>query len=72
MPFGQLPVLEVDGKQLAQSLAICRYLARQFGFAGKTPFDEALVDSLADQYTDYRPEIKSYFFVAVGRFQGDK
>ncbi|KIH52355.1 glutathione S-transferase protein, partial [Ancylostoma duodenale] len=72
MPFGQLPVLEVDGKQLAQSLAICRYLARQFGFAGKTPFDEALVDSLADQYTDYRLEIKSYFFVAVGRFQGDK
>ncbi|KAL6736811.1 hypothetical protein Aduo_007118 [Ancylostoma duodenale] len=72
MPFGQLPVLEVDGKQLAQSLAICRYLARQFGFAGKTPFDEAVVDSLADQYSDYRVEIKSYFYTAVGMMQGDK
>lgn len=28
--FGQLPVLEVDGVQIAQSYAIARYLARQY------------------------------------------
>ncbi|WKY05478.1 hypothetical protein Q1695_006024 [Nippostrongylus brasiliensis] len=52
-PFGLLPVLEVDGKQLSQSNTIARYLARKFGYAGKTPFEEALVDSIADQYNDF-------------------
>lgn len=39
--FGQLPVLEIDGKPLYQSYAIIQYLAKQFGLAGKTPLDEA-------------------------------
>ncbi|XP_064617688.1 hematopoietic prostaglandin D synthase-like [Liolophura sinensis] len=44
MPYGQLPVLEVDGVQIAQSTAIFRYLAREFGYAGKTSIDQALAD----------------------------
>ncbi|KAL6736808.1 hypothetical protein Aduo_007115 [Ancylostoma duodenale] len=71
LPFGQVPVLEVDGKQLGQSLAICRYLARQFGFAGKSPFEEAIVDSLADQHADFRVEIKPYFYTAIGMRERD-
>ncbi|VDN23050.1 unnamed protein product [Cylicostephanus goldi] len=70
-PFGQLPVLDVDGTQIAQSLAICRYLARKFGFAGKSPKDEAFVDMLADQYTDYRTEIKPWLYVAAGMKEGN-
>lgn len=31
MPFGQVPVLDVDGTAIAQSTAIGRYLANEFG-----------------------------------------
>ncbi|KAK6024243.1 glutathione S-transferase protein [Ostertagia ostertagi] len=56
LPFGQVPVLEVDGKQLAQSHAIARYLARSFGLAGKSAWEEAIVDSIADLCKDYTRE----------------
>ncbi|XP_039274780.2 hematopoietic prostaglandin D synthase-like [Styela clava] len=36
-PFGQLPLLEVDGVQYCQSPAICSYLARKYNLLGKTP-----------------------------------
>ena len=41
MPFGQVPVLEVDGKMLCQSHTIARYLARQFGIAGETEWEKS-------------------------------
>ncbi|VDM67933.1 unnamed protein product, partial [Strongylus vulgaris] len=71
MPFGQLPVLEVDGQQLAQSHAIARYLAKKFGLAPKCPFEEALVDSIMDQYKDFLNEIRLIFRVLGGVEQGD-
>nr|AGA61750.1 glutathione S-transferase 2 [Ancylostoma duodenale] len=71
MPFGQMPVLEVDGQQIPQSLAIARYLARKFGYAGKTPYEEAIVDALADQYKDFYVEIKGYYYPAMGLAEGD-
>ncbi|VDL82879.1 unnamed protein product [Nippostrongylus brasiliensis] len=70
-PFGQVPVLEVDGQALAQSMAICRFLARKFGFAGKDDFESALIDSLGDQYTDYRAEMKTFYYTALGFMTGD-
>ncbi|KAJ1370327.1 hypothetical protein KIN20_032024 [Parelaphostrongylus tenuis] len=71
MPFGQVPVLEIDGEELAESQAINRYLARTFGFAGKTPIEEAIVDSLGDQFSEYRGQIKPYLFVLFGFASGD-
>ena len=31
LPFGQLPVLEVNGKMLTQSITIFKYVARELG-----------------------------------------
>lgn len=44
MPFGQAPVLEVDGKMLAQSAAIDRYLAGQAGIVPSDAWQAALAD----------------------------
>jgi len=51
-PFGQLPVLEVDGVKLCQSNACARYLARKYNLAGKTDLEQAQVDMIADCYED--------------------
>jgi len=71
-PFGQVPLLEVDGQTIAQSFAIYRYLARQFGLAGQNAIEEAQVDSVADAAKDFANEIQEWFAIAVGFKQGDK
>eukprot|EP00775_Hariotina_reticulata_P005347 gene5347-5583_t len=43
-PFGQLPVLEVDGKLLAQSAAIDRFCAKKAGLLSDDPWKVALAD----------------------------
>ena len=50
--FGQLPVLEVDGVQLGQSMAIARYLARKYNLAGKTDLEMAQADMVVDCVQD--------------------
>ncbi|XP_039273264.2 hematopoietic prostaglandin D synthase-like [Styela clava] len=57
MPFGQMPALEVtdsSGKShlIPQSRAIERFLAKQFGLAGKNEFDIARADFLNEYFND--------------------
>ncbi|KAF8366682.1 hypothetical protein PRIPAC_84511 [Pristionchus pacificus] len=71
-PFGQLPLLEVDGAPIAQSAAILRFLGKQFELTGKTPLEEARLDMVVDQIADFTADIKTYMMVALGFAEGDK
>ena len=52
MPLGQVPVLEVDGVKIPQSVSIARFLAKQFHLAGKDNLEQAKVDAVADTISD--------------------
>jgi len=52
MPLGQVPVLEFNGAKLPQTMAIARFLAKQFQLAGKDNFEQAKVDAVGDTISD--------------------
>ena len=54
MPMGQVPVLEVDGVKLGQSLPIIRYLAKKVELAGNSDLDNYEIDSVVDIVSDLR------------------
>ena len=53
MPGGQMPVLEVDGVKLGQSMTIARFLANKFNLAGSTPLEKGQADMIIDYCTDF-------------------
>ncbi|XP_022319415.2 glutathione S-transferase-like [Crassostrea virginica] len=57
MPTGQMPVLEVDGKKYSQSLAIARYLAKEFGLCGKSNIEQLQVDQVVETVSDLLTEM---------------
>lgn len=54
MPFGQMPVLEVEGKQISQSISICRFLSKKVGLAGTNDLENLELDSIVDTINDFR------------------
>jgi glutathione S-transferase len=61
-PTGALPVLEVDGKALAASEVITRYLGEKFGLAGSCDFENAQLASIVDVVCDLMACVMSVFF----------
>ncbi|RYY82839.1 hypothetical protein EON63_12515, partial [archaeon] len=43
LPFGQLPLLQIDGLEIVQSQAIVRYVARRAGIKGRVSYNYANV-----------------------------
>ncbi|XP_039300765.1 glutathione S-transferase-like [Nilaparvata lugens] len=53
-PFGQVPVLEIDGKSVWQSVAISRYFGKKADLAGKDEWESLMIDVIVDTFTDFR------------------
>jgi glutathione S-transferase len=51
--LGQLPLLEIDGHSMVQSLAIERFIARKLAIVPQDSFQEYLVDSTLGAFDDY-------------------
>jgi len=68
-PFGQMPVLEVDGVKIGQSNAIAHYLAREFGLAGKSNMEQARVSMVVDCLGDI---MKAAYQIYVEKDEGKK
>lgn len=46
--MGALPLLEFEDQKMCQSLSIARYLAKKFGFSGKTDLEQFRADMIVD------------------------
>jgi len=62
MPFGKVPVLEIDGKVLNQSTAITRYLSKKAGLAGSDDWESLLIDIAVDNIHDLRQAMVLYAY----------
>uniref|UniRef100_A0A914PYX1 glutathione transferase n=1 Tax=Panagrolaimus davidi TaxID=227884 RepID=A0A914PYX1_9BILA len=71
-PAGKVPVLEFGGNYLIESAAICRYLARKHGLAGKSDLEEAKVDAIVDQNKDFFAQAVPWLIVKFGIEKGDE
>lgn len=61
-PFGGLPVLEVDGKKLAGSSCIARFLAEEHGLGGSNALENAQISAIVDAGGDIVNELMKFFF----------
>nr|AEB91979.1 glutathione S-transferase sigma 7 [Locusta migratoria] len=61
-PYGKVPLLEIDGKKMHQSAAICRYLGKKLGLAGANDWESAQIDMAVDTITDLRLKVTEYYW----------
>ncbi|XP_055319297.1 glutathione S-transferase isoform X2 [Sitodiplosis mosellana] len=57
MPMGQMPVLEVDGHRVHQSISMARYVAKRVGLGGSNDWENLLIDTAVDTVNDFRLKI---------------
>jgi len=63
LPYGQVPMLEIGNLKIAQSGAIYRYIAREYGYYGSNSEEAALIDGILDCLaTDVRPPMRIFTY----------
>ncbi|KAL0280898.1 UNVERIFIED_CONTAM: hypothetical protein PYX00_002056 [Menopon gallinae] len=72
MPFGKVPVLEIDGKELHQSAAICRYLAKKMNLCGKDDWESLQIDIIVDTISDFTLEVGKCYYDPNEAFKSRK
>ncbi|KOB75767.1 Glutathione S-transferase 2 [Operophtera brumata] len=55
-----MPVLELNGKQYAQSIALARYFGRKFGLAGANDEEALEIDSIVEFLNDIQAALVFY------------
>jgi glutathione S-transferase len=63
LPFGSIPILEVDGRVLAQSNAINRYVGKLAGLYPEDPLQAAFCDETMDAVEDISVKISPTLFM---------
>ena len=61
-PFGQVPVLEYNGKKVNQSTAIERFVAKKVKLAGNNDWEDLEIDSVVDTINDLKQKVVPAFF----------
>lgn len=56
-PWGQLPILEYEGATIAQTMTICRFVAKKAGLAGNNALEQAQMDMVADKCDEYTTKL---------------
>nr|KAG5699879.1 hypothetical protein BaRGS_034653 [Batillaria attramentaria] len=56
-PFGTAPFIDINGKRYGESVALATYLAREFGFYGKTNLDGLRVDEVVQLLIDLQSKL---------------
>ncbi|CAI9723148.1 S-crystallin 3-like [Octopus vulgaris] len=73
MPCNMMPMLEIDNRyEIPQSMAICRYLAREFGFHGRNNIDMARVDYIMDCFYEIMEDYMRMYQDSNGRMMFDR
>nr|QVQ68769.1 S-crystallin [Doryteuthis pealeii] len=69
-PCGYLPCLQMDnGYMMPETMAICRYLAREYGFYPRSSMDMMRCDYICDCFYEIMHDYMRYYHWKNGRFR---